>query len=202
MVVLILNGAPRSGKSSIAAAVQEASPTPWVNLGVDLVMAGTPANLRPGIGLRPGGERPDLEPFVKRGYRALFDSLAGHHRAGIDVVADVGVHDDHSKPLAIWAEAAQLLGGVPTYVVGVRCSLTAILDRRAATSSPEAPYATATGDHVPEPVLRWQEAVHRPGRYDLEVDTSERSPEDCAMEILELMARRPPSALAGMGHAD
>jgi chloramphenicol 3-O phosphotransferase len=38
---------------------------------------------------------------------------------------------------------------------------------------------------VPAPVLRWQEAVHTPGIYDMEVDTSRLSPEACAALIRE-----------------
>ncbi len=61
--VVVLNGTPRSGKSSIAAALQESSGADalWLNLGVDAFAGVTPRQLRPGIGLRPGGERPDLE---------------------------------------------------------------------------------------------------------------------------------------------
>jgi len=45
--------------------IQETCDGPWMNLGVDtFVRQVTPARYRPGIGLRPGGERPDLEPFV------------------------------------------------------------------------------------------------------------------------------------------
>jgi chloramphenicol 3-O phosphotransferase len=55
--IVILNGAPRGGKSSIAAQVQDSFDGVWVNLGVDAWAAVTPARLRPGIGLRPGGER-------------------------------------------------------------------------------------------------------------------------------------------------
>ena len=70
--IVILNGAPRSGKSSIAAAIQETFDGPWVNLGVDAHMSSVmPRRYSPGIGLRPGGERPDLEPLVVRFYAAL-----------------------------------------------------------------------------------------------------------------------------------
>lgn len=103
--LVILNGAPRAGKSSIAAALQETAPGPWLNLGVDAVMAATPARFQPGIGLRPGGERPDLEPFVKAGYAALFDSHAAHLRAGLDVVADLGLHEDYATPLGLYQDA-------------------------------------------------------------------------------------------------
>jgi len=53
----------------------------------------------------------------------------------------------------------------------------------------------AAGDTVPEPVRRWQEAVHRPGIYDLEVDTSVLSPEACVVAIGRALAAPPaPSA--------
>lgn len=38
-------------------------------------------------------------------------------------------------------------------------------------------------DAVPDPVRGWQEAVHLPGVYDFEVDTSRFSPEECADQI-------------------
>jgi hypothetical protein len=36
-------------------------------------MAMTPARYLPGIGLRPGGECPDLEPLVALLYRAVYE---------------------------------------------------------------------------------------------------------------------------------
>ena len=70
--VVVLNGTPRSGKSSIAAAIQETFEGVWLNLGVDRFKAATPARYQPGIGLRPGGERPDLEPLIVLMYRAMY----------------------------------------------------------------------------------------------------------------------------------
>ncbi len=64
--IIILNGAPRSGKSSIAQAIQDSFEGLWMNLGVDSYARITPPRYRPGIGLRPGSERPDLEVFVPR----------------------------------------------------------------------------------------------------------------------------------------
>ncbi len=53
--VLILNGAPRAGKSSIVEVVQDAFDGIWMNLGVDVFARGvTPKRYQPGIGLRPG----------------------------------------------------------------------------------------------------------------------------------------------------
>ena len=56
--IVILNGAPRSGKSSIVAAIQESADRPWMNLGVDVFARHvTPQRWQPGIGLRPGEDR-------------------------------------------------------------------------------------------------------------------------------------------------
>ena len=62
--------------------------------------------------------------------------------------------------------------------VGVRCPIDVIMARRNAD-----PQGYAAGDGVPDPVRRWQEAVHLPGIYDLEVDTSRLSPGACAEAI-------------------
>ncbi len=177
----------------MARAIQAISEVPTMNLGVDATMASTPSALLPGIGLRPGGERPDLEPFIRASYRALFDSIAAHARQGIDVVTDLGIHDSYARPLGIWSEAAACLDGVTTHVVGVRCSVEAILERRAA--NPDR-YETAAGNEVPPAVLRWDDAVHDPGWYDLEIDTSIDSADRCAMTILGQLTSTVPDALA------
>jgi chloramphenicol 3-O phosphotransferase len=49
--VIVLNGVPRSGKSSIARALMERDGV-WANVGVDVPQAATPPNLQPGMGLR------------------------------------------------------------------------------------------------------------------------------------------------------
>ncbi|MGV8853557.1 MAG: chloramphenicol phosphotransferase CPT family protein [Devosia sp.] len=192
--IVILNGAPRAGKSSIAAAVQSNLPGQWINLGVDAQNATLPVSLLPGIGLRPGGERPDLEPVVQRLYTALYQSIAAHARAGFDVVVDVGHHDFYSRPLALLPACAHLLDGLDVLFVGVRCPIEVIMARR--NADPGSLYVK--GEGVPAPVQRWQDAVHLPGIYDLELDTSVLSPTECAAAIGAALAapRRQPSAFA------
>ena len=76
-------------------------------------MRAAPAHLLPAIGLRPGGERPDLEPLVVQLYAALYESIAAHSRLGLDVVVDTGHHDAHSRPLGILPASARRLAGLP-----------------------------------------------------------------------------------------
>jgi chloramphenicol 3-O phosphotransferase len=191
--IVILNGAPRSGKSSIAAAIQATFEGVWLNLGVDRWMQMTPARYQPGLGLRPGGERPDLEPLVAAQYRALYDSIAAHSRHGLNVVVDAGHHGGYAALHGILSDCARRLAGLPAWLVGVRCPIEQIMERRRSTGWDTPP----PGAPIPAPVLRWQEQVHIPGIYDLEVDTGALSPAECAAAIQQLIARGPaPSALA------
>jgi len=189
--IVILNGAPRSGKSSIAAAIQEQFDGIWMNLGVD-AFAGTvtPARYRPGIGLRPGGERPDLEAALPTMFAALYESIAAHSRLGLNVVADVGHHESYSRPLGILADCARRLSGLPVLFVGVRCPIDVIMQRREQDVAGRQYLKGSREDPVPEPVRRWQEAVHAHGQYDLEVDTSVLSPTQCAETIRARLTSR------------
>jgi chloramphenicol 3-O phosphotransferase len=75
--IVVLNGAPRCGKSSIADVIQDTFDGPWLNLGVDVFSQFvTPPRLRPGMGLRPGGDRPDIEELIPALFAAFYDSVA------------------------------------------------------------------------------------------------------------------------------
>jgi chloramphenicol 3-O phosphotransferase len=175
--IVVLNGAPRSGKSSIAAVIQETFDGPWMNIGVDIARSMTPARYQPGVGLRPGEEAHAAASFVPVFYAALYDSIAAHSRAGVNVVADFGHHDAE-----ILFDCARRLAGLPALLVGVRCPIEVVIERRKA--APPGSYVTESPDgSVPGPVRRWQRDVHVPGVYDLEVDTSVLSPKQCADAI-------------------
>jgi chloramphenicol 3-O phosphotransferase len=189
--IVILNGAPRSGKSSIAVAIQETFDGVWMNLGVDGFMRMTPARFMPGMGLRPGGERRDIEPLVQTLYGALYESIAAHSRAGLNVVVDVGHHDGYAVPRHILPDCASRLSGLPVLFVGVRCPIGTIMERRRDTGWK---VGGAADDPIPRPVLLWQKEVHTPGIYDLEVDTSVLSPEECAAAIRRHLDDGPPSS--------
>ena len=188
--IVILNGAPRAGKSSIAAVVQKTFEGVWMNLGGDRFKAMTPDHLQPGIGLRPGGERPDLEPLIVDLYYAMYEAIATHSRLGLNVVVDVGHHDFYSVPRRILPRCAQQLSDLPVLFVGVRCPIEVVMERRLATWG----VGKSEDGSIPQPVLRWQEAVHVPGIYDLEVDTSVLSSEQCAEVIRRRLADGPPGS--------
>lgn len=196
--VIILNGAPRSGKSSIVREIQANFEGVWVNIGADVAILGmTPEHLRPGVGLRPGGERPDLEPLVRQMYLALYESIAAHSRHGLNVVADFGHHNSYSQPLNIWLECLRLLQDLPVLIVGVRCSLDEIMRRRnRGQAGREEAYETGSGE-VPAPVQLWQDEVHKPSIYDLEVDTTELNPNGSAELIAKHLSEGNPGVALG-----
>ena len=190
--IIILNGAPRSGKSSIVAVIQDTFDGLWMNLGVDRFMQMTPARYLPGMGLRPGGERQDMEPLVQILYRAMYESIAAHSRFGLNVVVDVGHHDAYAIPRGILPDCARHLSGLPVLFVGVRCPIETIMERRRTTGWSA---GHSAGAPVPGPVHFWQREVHIPGIYDLEVDTSVLSAEECAAVIRQVLDHGPtPSA--------
>ncbi|MEP6871963.1 MAG: chloramphenicol phosphotransferase [Anaerolineaceae bacterium] len=196
--IVVLNGAPRSGKSSIAAAIQETFDGPWMNLGVDTFgRSVTPPRYWPGVGLRPGGEREELESLVPNFFAAMYESIAAHSRLGLNVVVDVGHHDAYSAPKGILADCARRLATLPAWFVGVRCPIEVIMQRRnAGQPGREGVYTVGTPeDPIPVPARRWQEEVHIPGIYDLEVDTSVLNPLECAQAIrARLEGGSPPAA--------
>jgi chloramphenicol 3-O phosphotransferase len=186
--IVIFNGAPRSGKTSIVLELQGSAAGAWVNLGVDSSMAQLPEALRPGIGLRPGGERPELEELVVALYYGLWDSVAAHARVGVSVVVDVGLHESYSQPRMIRRDAARRLKGLPVLLVGVRCPLGVILERRAESWG----LSGAKGRQSNEAVERWQTEVHAGLTYDLEVDTAVLTPAQCAEQVATRIENGPP----------
>jgi chloramphenicol 3-O phosphotransferase len=186
--IIILNGVPRSGKSSIVAVIQDTFDGLWMNMGVDRFMHMTPARYQPGIGLRPGGERQDLELLVPILYSAMYESIAAHSRLGIHVVVDVGHHNAYAIPRGILADCAQRLAGLPVLFVGVRCPIEVIMERRRNTG-----WNVESADDAPIPpsIRLWQREVHIPGIYDLEVDTSVLSPAECAAVIRQHLDHGP-----------
>ena len=155
-------------------------------MGVDRFIQMTPKRYHPGIGLRPGGELPDFEPLIVTLYQAMCESIAIHSRLGLNVVVDVGHHDGYSGSRGIFPKSARK--GLPVLFVGVRCPIEVVVERRLKTG-----YIGYTAEgKVQKPVSLWQKLVHVPGIYDLEVDTSILTPEECANLILQRIKNGPP----------
>jgi len=194
--VIVLNGAPRAGKSSIALAVQANLPGDWLIIGVDAFMNVLPSHLRPGVGLRPDRNRPETQRTVEDAvpglFRAAYATIAAHAREGFDVVADFGHHDAYSRRLNLLPQCARQLEGLEAWLIGVTCPIEDIVQRRI-----DAGYEATGG--VDNPWVRaWQAEVHSPGVYDLTVDTGRASPAECAELIQRRMAHGAPWAFRSL----
>ena len=160
-----------------------------MNLGVDNHIKATPEALRPGVGLRPGGQvDPKIEEMVPVLYAALYDSVRAHALNGLNVVMDSKHHDAYTKPRDyILPDCARRMAGVSVVFVGVQCSIDEIWARRERTWGHSA--ATATPDVVASVELG--QIVTHQHEYDLVLDTTQRSPSECAYEIRKLVASPP-----------
>jgi chloramphenicol 3-O phosphotransferase len=147
----------------------------------------TPPKLQPGIGLRPGESDHPAAPYVAVLYAALYDSVAVHSRLGLNVAVDVGHYD-----LEILTNVAQRLDGLPTLFVGVNCAIEIILERRRAAEAGRY-VASAEKEPIPAPVLRWQREVHGDWAYDVELDTAQLTPAECANLINEQLQNGAPA---------
>lgn len=123
----------------------------------------------------------------------MYESIAAHSRLGLAVIVDVG-HHGATQP--ILRDCARRLDGLPVLFVGVRCPIETIMERRdAGQAGREGEYVTRSATQpIPEPVRLWQREVHIPGIYDLEVDTSLLSPDECAEAIRRRLEDGPPGS--------
>jgi chloramphenicol 3-O phosphotransferase len=172
--VIVLNGGSSSGKTTIAACLQDMLPSPWLHLGVDTLVDAMPQALltsENGIAfgsdgsVRPGPAFRELEAAWMRGIAAMA-------RAGARIILDEvflsGV-DARNR----WQAA---LADVLVLWVGVRCDPAVAAERERGRKDRIAGMATSQA-HL----------VHVGMAYDVEVDTSEMSGVECARRIAQLV---------------
>jgi len=109
--------------------------------------------------------------------------LAGMHQT-IAALAHLGHHIivDHTARDVRWLrECTQLFCELPIFFVGVLSSPIML-----------EPYAWGSANRTFDQAQAQLTAVHRPGVYDLELDTALFSPLECAMQIKDRMQKGPP----------
>lgn len=201
--IILLHGSPRSGKSSILDVIHSNFDGPWMNLGFDTFIFHVRSNR-----YLPGGRYFRLGPHyweddevtndkrhVLGSHSApliagMYESIAAHSRLGFNVVADV-VHPDVSHR-QILEDAIQRLDGLPVLFVGVRCPLETNIVRRNADHERHVYGVSSQAEPIPRIALWWDREIHVAKIYDLEVDTSLLSPEECAEAIRVHLGEGPP----------
>ncbi|MCX5397895.1 chloramphenicol phosphotransferase CPT family protein [Streptomyces sp. NBC_00102] len=174
--VVLLNGTSSSGKSSIARELMATLEGSWFHLAVDAFHA-----------MRGGSALPEeeLQAEIDRTVKGFHRAVAGMAAAGNNVVVD--------HPLSRrWRllDLLTLLVPQDTVLVAVRCPLPE-LERREG----------ARGDR-PQGLAALQfPLVHAHGPHDLDLETAELDPGECARRIREFLRDRPrPTAFEALRH--
>ncbi|MEZ2333345.1 chloramphenicol phosphotransferase CPT family protein [Mesorhizobium sp. RCC_202] len=173
--IVLLNGVGSAGKSSIAKALQAITAEPFLHVAMDAFLEMLPEALQenmPGFAYEAGSEsgKPSVVieagPVGRRLMQGMRHAIAAMARQGNNLIVDdvmVGGEMAHYQAL---------LGDFEVFRVGVFAPL-AVLEAREG----------ARADRSPG-LARWQfERVHDGMRYDLEVDTSLLSVQECALRI-------------------
>ena len=172
--VIVLNGVSSSGKSSIARALQDRLTEPWLTLGTDDLIGATPGWLQDGIAgiaFEPDGRVVVGDEFARLD-RAWGHGVAAMARAGAPVIVDevlLGGAAGQDR----WRAA---LDGIATLWVGVHCDPAVLAERE-----------RTRGDRVVGMAADQLPLVHAGVTYDLEVDTTHQSPEECAGRIVAVL---------------
>jgi chloramphenicol 3-O phosphotransferase len=172
--VILLNGGSSSGKTSIAACLQDMLPSPWLHLGVDTLLDAMPSALltsADGIAFGADGSvHPG--PAFRQVEAAWMQGIATMARAGARIILDE-VFLSGALARDRWREA---LDGVAVLWVGVRCdpAVATIRERGRA-------------DRIVGMAASQAHLVHTGMAYDVEVDTSETSAAECARHIAQLV---------------
>ncbi len=169
--VIVLNGTSSSGKSSIARALQARLAEPWLTLSVDDLIAAMPEWMLQrvaGIAFELDGRIVVGEEFARLD-RAWGAGVAAMVRAGVPVIID---------EVLLSGGAGQerwraVLAGIDTLWAGVHCDAAVLAGRE-----------RARGDRTVGMAADQAPLVHAGVSYDLEVDTTDMSPEQCAERIV------------------
>lgn len=167
--VIHLNGTSSVGKTSLAAAIQAVAPDPWLAFSTDTMLAAVPPRwLADGEHEQEGIGRGVNGPVGEQFVAAMYAAVAAVARAGLDVVYEDVVLTQQS-----WSSSQDAWADLDVVRVGLRCSPEVLIHRE-----------QARGDRTPGAAIALDKLVHVAGTYDVELDTSSRSPEDLARRVL------------------
>lgn len=175
-MIIILNGVGSAGKTSIARALQGMTARPFLLVQMDAFLDMLPEALwdhPDGIIFEPTASAGApvtavrTGPVAERLLRAMRRAVAAIAAEGCDLIVDDVLN------AAVAADYRQLLIGFDLRIVAIHARLDVIEARE-----------RARGDrHIG--LVRWQTGfLHRRMVYDLDVDSSDASPEECARAIV------------------
>lgn len=176
--IILLNGVSSSGKSMIANSLQEIMDEPYLIIGLDkffqLYSDAFPKRFNPAPiprDISPDERYALLEKcsISNRSSSTFHHFLAAFSKAGNNIIADTVIDTE-----SVLKQCINILGEFPIVFVGVHCPLEE-LERR----------EQERGDRKLGLAKMQYDRVHAHTIYDVEVDTSNSSPMECAQKIKE-----------------
>ena len=183
---ILINGTSSSGKTTLVRALQAALPDLWLEMGIDRLAYSLPGrvNGQPSWPLLFPYVRPDGrsdEPFTIETTALGHRFISGMH-AAVAALADAGMNVifDHVILQPGWVDEMRRLWATHDVLfVGVRCPLAVVMEREASRKDRTIGQAEAQFD-----------VVHAWISYDVEVDTSELTPDQATTRILAALDGR------------
>ena len=186
--IILLNGCSSAGKTTLAQAIQEASPQPLQCMALDHFRDGMPGKYRGmnsapgepgarGLNVVPRDGRTELR-FGDVGIamlRGMRRAIAAFAAAGVDVVVD-----DLLLERDFLLDYLEAFAGLDVVFVGVRCDLATVNMREG--SRPGRFPGTAAAHFL---------RVHEDCEYDVEVDTATCSPREGARQVIAIRQALP-----------
>jgi len=170
--VIFLNGTSSSGKTTIAKALQEKLPEPYMYASIDNFF-----HMYPDRFLNPTNRKETLllEHLVPAVLSGLHGSVAALAHSGNNVLADHVLQEE-----GLLQECVENWTGLDVLFVGVKCPLEIAEQRE-----------KERGDRNIGTARYQFERVHIHGLYDLEIDTSVLSVDECVARIIERISNKP-----------
>jgi chloramphenicol 3-O phosphotransferase len=174
--IIFINGTSSSGKTTILRALQNLLDEPYLEAGIDKFIWMLPERYlnRPlwdevlGLADKAG----EMGHGLVHGMHQVIATLS---LAGINVLAD------HVLVEQNWVdECAELFSELPAYLIGVQCPLNVLEERERSRKN-----RTLGQAKLQFPV------IHKYSIYDLEVDSSLLTPEECARVITARITEPP-----------
>ncbi|GEM_PF-412821 len=176
--IILINGASSAGKSTLARALQQRLPEPFLHWSFDHLRT---SDALPMARIRSGElDWAAMRPAVFDGFHRSLPALAG---AGNNLIVDHIIEEQR------WlADLVALLAPFDVFFVGVQCPLPE-LERR----------ERERGDRRPGEARRDFDRVHRFTEYDLAIDATQPNEENVTRLIAAWQARRRPTAFERIG---
>jgi chloramphenicol 3-O phosphotransferase len=182
-MIIILNGTSSSGKTSVLKSIQEQSEDVFIEFGLDKVIFMMPGRyIYTSLWNEILGEAYRAGEYGKKLMKAMHHAALSLHHNSINIIMDhVLVEDEWKK------ECADLYAGEDVYIIGIKCPLHVLEEREKMRK-----------DRTLGQAGKQYDIVHKDCIYDLEIDTSILSLNECAKLILEHIKNTKPRGLKAM----